>query len=159
MGGTRFAQRCIIPKVCTPFQSLFLELILDQIELALQALTPPLPEAEANGMTNGTNGVAPLAQNHPNHRMIFDFAENVVTLFWCLSYVFSSRPIFTSHQGKFHSETSNKALRATNALLPTLLPFLVSFLSSENRTKLAIPIRTCVAAGGLLPPSTLARAC
>ncbi|EJC98665.1 uncharacterized protein FOMMEDRAFT_128966 [Fomitiporia mediterranea MF3/22] len=59
-------------------------------------------------------------------RLVYELAENVITLLWCLS------------------ETSNKALNAINAI--HLIPFLMAFL--ENRNKL--PSRTVAAAAQCL---------
>ncbi|KAH0838109.1 ARM repeat-containing protein [Lanmaoa asiatica] len=55
-------------------------------------------------------------------KMVYEFADNVITILWCLS------------------ETSNKALNAINQI--NLIPFLVSFLSSRDK----LPISTVVAA-------------
>lgn len=75
-------------------------------------------------------------------RLVYDFAENAITLFWCLSYVpFDLRqaPGLTL----ICRETSNKALNAINQL--HLVPFLMAFLDSKSREKLAIT--TVIAAG------------
>ncbi|CAE6442616.1 hypothetical protein ACGC1H_007560 [Rhizoctonia solani] len=48
------------------------------------------------------------------HELVYEFAENIITILWCLS------------------ETSNKALNAINAI--SLIPFLMAFLI--NRAKL-----------------------
>ncbi|KAI0308362.1 ARM repeat-containing protein [Multifurca ochricompacta] len=50
-------------------------------------------------------------------KVVYEFAENVITILWCLS------------------ETSNKALNAVNNL--GLVPFLMAFLSSRDRLPLA----------------------
>ncbi|KAF8506519.1 ARM repeat-containing protein [Russula emetica] len=50
-------------------------------------------------------------------KVVYEFAENVITILWCLS------------------ETSNKALSAVNNL--ALVPFLMAFLSSRVRLPLA----------------------
>ncbi|KAI6136418.1 ARM repeat-containing protein [Pisolithus sp. B1] len=55
-------------------------------------------------------------------RVVCQFAENVITIFWCLS------------------ETSNKALNAINAM--GLIPFLMSFLGARDR----LPTATVTAA-------------
>lgn len=61
-------------------------------------------------------------------RFVYEFAENVITLFWCLS------------------ETSSKALNAVNQL--NLVPFLMAFLDPQSRDKL--PITTLTAAAQCL---------
>ncbi|KAJ4477977.1 armadillo-type protein [Lentinula lateritia] len=50
-------------------------------------------------------------------RLVYDFADNVITTLWCLS------------------ETSNKALNAINSI--NLIPFLMSFLASRNKLSIA----------------------
>lgn len=55
-------------------------------------------------------------------RVVYEFAENVITIFWCLS------------------ETSNKALNAINAI--GLIPFLMSFLGARDK----LPTATVTAA-------------
>lgn len=55
----------------------------------------------------------PKATSELNQRLVSDFAENVITIFWCLA------------------ETSNKALNAVNEL--DLIPFLISFLSTRDK--------------------------
>ncbi|KAH7881058.1 armadillo-type protein [Lentinula edodes] len=50
-------------------------------------------------------------------RLVYDFADNVITTLWCLS------------------ETSNKALNAINSI--NLIPFLMSFLASRDRLSIA----------------------
>ncbi|KZT62660.1 ARM repeat-containing protein [Calocera cornea HHB12733] len=62
----------------------------------------------------------------PARKLIYPFAENVLTLFWCLS------------------ETSQKALTAINAL--DLAPFLLAFLLNREQ----IPLPTVVAAAQCL---------
>ncbi|PVG00960.1 ARM repeat-containing protein [Serendipita vermifera] len=61
-------------------------------------------------------------------RFIYEFAENTITLLWCLS------------------ETSSKALNAINQL--HLIPFLMGFLDSQARDKL--PVTTKIAAAQCL---------
>ncbi|KAI0032161.1 ARM repeat-containing protein [Vararia minispora EC-137] len=58
--------------------------------------------------------------------IVYDFADNVVTILWCLS------------------ETSNKALNAVNQL--ALVPFLMSFLAARQK----IPLPTVVSAAQCL---------
>ncbi|KAF8140491.1 ARM repeat-containing protein [Boletus edulis] len=55
-------------------------------------------------------------------RVVYEFADNVITILWCLS------------------ETSNKALNAINQI--NLIPFLMSFLSSRDK----LPMSTVVSA-------------
>ncbi|KZO96330.1 ARM repeat-containing protein [Calocera viscosa TUFC12733] len=62
----------------------------------------------------------------PARKLVYPFAENVLTLFWCLS------------------ETSQKALNAINAL--DLPPFLMAFLLNRER----IPLSTVTAAAQCL---------
>ncbi|KAJ3908972.1 armadillo-type protein [Lentinula edodes] len=50
-------------------------------------------------------------------RLVYDFADNVITTLWCLS------------------ETSNKALNAINSI--NLIPFLMSFLASRDKLSIA----------------------
>ncbi|KIK70596.1 hypothetical protein GYMLUDRAFT_65816 [Collybiopsis luxurians FD-317 M1] len=50
-------------------------------------------------------------------RLMYDFADNVITTLWCLS------------------ETSNKALNAINSI--NLIPFLMSFLASRDKLSIA----------------------
>ncbi|KAF9059891.1 hypothetical protein BDP27DRAFT_442347 [Rhodocollybia butyracea] len=50
-------------------------------------------------------------------RLMYDFADNVITTLWCLS------------------ETSNKALNAINSI--DLIPFLMSFLGSRDKLHIA----------------------
>ncbi|KAJ4472575.1 armadillo-type protein [Lentinula edodes] len=50
-------------------------------------------------------------------RLVYDFADNVITTLWCLS------------------ETSNKALNAINSI--NLIPFLMSFLASRDKLTIA----------------------
>lgn len=64
--------------------------------------------------------------------LVYEFAENIITILWCLSYV---PPYPKAHFTKvimFHRETSNKALNAINSI--SLIPFLMAFLT--NRAKL-----------------------
>ncbi|KAF8665307.1 hypothetical protein AX16_000327 [Volvariella volvacea WC 439] len=61
----------------------------------------------------------PKAANENAQRLVYDFADNVITTLWCLS------------------ETSNKALNAINAI--NLVPFLMSFLASRDRLPL-VPV-------------------
>ncbi|GJJ13212.1 hypothetical protein Clacol_007463 [Clathrus columnatus] len=56
---------------------------------------------------------APESALEDTQRLVCEFAENVITIFWCLA------------------ETSNKALKAVNEI--DLIPFLVSFLRARNR--------------------------
>ncbi|EJU02575.1 ARM repeat-containing protein [Dacryopinax primogenitus] len=62
----------------------------------------------------------------PARKLVYPFAENVLTLFWCLS------------------ETSQKALTAINAL--DLPPFLMAFVLNRER----IPLSTVIAAAQCL---------
>ncbi|KAF8527379.1 ARM repeat-containing protein [Hysterangium stoloniferum] len=50
-------------------------------------------------------------------RLVYEFAENIITIFWCLS------------------ETSNKALKAVNDI--NLIPFLLSFLQARDHLPLS----------------------
>ncbi|KIJ54300.1 hypothetical protein M422DRAFT_154105 [Sphaerobolus stellatus SS14] len=59
-------------------------------------------------------------------RLVYEFSENIITIFWCLS------------------ETSNKALKAVNEA--NLIPFLVSFLRAHEQ----LPLPTVVAAAQCL---------
>ncbi|KAF8518620.1 armadillo-type protein [Gautieria morchelliformis] len=61
-----------------------------------------------------------------SRRLVYEFAENVITIFWCLS------------------ETSNKALMAVNDI--SLVPFLVAFLQAHDH----IPLCTVNAAAQCL---------
>jgi hypothetical protein len=64
--------------------------------------------------------------------LVYEFAENIITILWCLSYV----PLPHSPDGSILivilRETSNKALNAINSI--SLVPFLMAFLI--NRAKL-----------------------
>ncbi|TIB81695.1 ARM repeat-containing protein [Wallemia mellicola] len=65
-------------------------------------------------------------------RIIWTWIENIVTIFWCLSYD--------------QSETSNKAFKAVNDL--SLPPFLVAFLKKDLRK--VTPLSTTIAASQCL---------
>ncbi|TFK77473.1 ARM repeat-containing protein [Pluteus cervinus] len=59
----------------------------------------------------------PKAATEGTQKLVYEFADNVITTLWCLS------------------ETSNKALNAINEI--NLVPFLMSFLASRERLPLA----------------------
>ncbi|TBU46133.1 ARM repeat-containing protein [Dichomitus squalens] len=59
-------------------------------------------------------------------KLVYEFAENVITILWCLS------------------ETSNKALNAINQI--SLVPFLMSFLAARDR----LPLSTVTSAAQCL---------
>ncbi|KAI0348220.1 ARM repeat-containing protein [Trametopsis cervina] len=59
-------------------------------------------------------------------RLVYEFADNVITILWCLS------------------ETSNKALNAVNQI--SLVPFLMSFLSAREK----LPVATVASAAHCL---------
>ncbi|KAH7886017.1 ARM repeat-containing protein [Phlebopus sp. FC_14] len=65
---------------------------------------------------------SPKAVPENARRVVYEFADNVITILWCLS------------------ETSNKALNAINQI--NLIPFLMSFLASRDQ----LPISTVTAA-------------
>ncbi|KAM5539986.1 hypothetical protein V8D89_006489 [Ganoderma adspersum] len=67
-------------------------------------------------------------QNAPEgaQRLVYEFADNVITILWCLS------------------ETSNKALNAINQM--SLVPFLMSFLAAEDK----LPLSTVTSAAQCL---------
>ncbi|KAL4070726.1 ARM repeat-containing protein [Scleroderma citrinum] len=69
--------------------------------------------------------VSPKSIPENTRKVIYEFAENVITIFWCLS------------------ETSNKALNAINSV--NLVPFLMSFLAARDK----LPTATVTAAGNL----------
>lgn len=66
--------------------------------------------------------LSPKALPENARRVVYEFAENVITIFWCLS------------------ETSNKALNAINSM--NLVPFLMSFLAARDK----LPTATVTAA-------------
>ena len=82
----------------------------------------------------------PSAAPSNTHVLVCDFAENVITILWCLSSV-SLHCINYPPLTLIPRETSNKALNAINNM--GLVPFLVAFL--ESRSKL--PAHTVTAAG------------
>ncbi|THH26612.1 hypothetical protein EUX98_g7581 [Antrodiella citrinella] len=67
-------------------------------------------------------------QNAPENaqKLVYEFADNVITIFWCLS------------------ETSNKALTTINSL--SLVPFLMSFLAARTN----LPLSTVTSAAQCL---------
>ncbi|KAG6335088.1 hypothetical protein ID866_3997 [Astraeus odoratus] len=65
---------------------------------------------------------SPKSVSENARRVVYEFAENVITIFWCLS------------------ETSNKALNAINSI--NLIPFLMSFLAARDK----LPTATVTAA-------------
>ncbi|KAI9508368.1 ARM repeat-containing protein [Russula earlei] len=69
---------------------------------------------------------SPIAAPENARKVVYEFAENVITILWCLS------------------ETSNKALNAVSDL--ALVPFLMSFLSSRDR----LPLSTVTSAAQCL---------
>lgn len=71
-------------------------------------------------------GTSPPKNPKGLKRRVYELAENVITLFWCLS------------------ETSNKALSAINDA--NLTPFLMAFLMSKDK----IPLKTVLAAAQCL---------
>ncbi|KAG8879415.1 hypothetical protein FRB97_001642 [Tulasnella sp. 331] len=87
-----------------------LKTFVPKVIATLQEFLGPNPPKSANGMKG----------------RIYEFAENIITIFWCLS------------------ETSNKALNAINEA--ELTPFLMAFLMSRDK----IPIKTVVAAAQCL---------
>ncbi|EUC56681.1 ARM-like repeat protein, putative, partial [Rhizoctonia solani AG-3 Rhs1AP] len=74
----------------------------------LTEFIPKLSTALQNVLEN------PKAAPEKVHELVYEFAENIITILWCLS------------------ETSNKALNAINSI--SLIPFLMAFLI--NRAKL-----------------------
>ncbi|KZP25341.1 ARM repeat-containing protein [Athelia psychrophila] len=66
------------------------------------------------------------ATPHNAQKLIYEFADNIITIMWCLS------------------ETSNKALNAINQI--NLVPFLMSFLAAREQ----LPIATVTAAAHCL---------
>ncbi|KAG9027760.1 hypothetical protein FRB95_007419 [Tulasnella sp. JGI-2019a] len=83
-----------------------LKTFVPKIIATLQEFLGPNPPKSANGIKG----------------RIYEFSENIITIFWCLS------------------ETSNKALNAINEA--DLTPFLMAFLMSRDK----IPTKTVVAA-------------
>lgn len=82
----------------------------------LKAFVPKISSA----LSHFINSPKSLPENA--RRVVYEFAENVITIFWCLS------------------ETSNKALNAINVM--DLVPFLMSFLGARDQ----LPTATVTAA-------------
>lgn len=83
----------------------------------------------------------PKAAPENAQMLVYAFADNIVTILWCLSYVLPC----TSFVGvlRLSRETSNKALNAVNQL--DLVPFLTSFLAARDK----LPLSTVTSAGDL----------
>ncbi|KAH7104899.1 ARM repeat-containing protein [Auriculariales sp. MPI-PUGE-AT-0066] len=83
----------------------------------MSPLTPFIPKITTvlNALVSGDKSAPDNAQ-----RLVCEFAENVITLLWCLA------------------ETSNKALNAVNAL--NLQQFLMGFLFSRDKLPLSVTV-------------------
>jgi len=81
---------------------------------------------------------APSTASEKVRKTVYELAENVITILWCLSWVL---PIRSSIPLNICRETSNKALNAINEI--HLVPFLMSFLSARGE----LPLPPVTAAG------------